>query len=101
MVARIYVTAFLVLTASLSWHAARAQNATCTCTCFDGRPLQVCSNPNDAPICGPEVCPPKPSLVQPPPLQSPALQPPSEKVCKLEPILNESTGQNEVRMVCK
>jgi hypothetical protein len=62
--------------------------------------LQVCGNAVDAPICGPDVCPAKQPLQTTPlqPQQPPSLQ---QKQCKLEPILNESTGQNEVRLVCK
>jgi hypothetical protein len=92
------VVAAAVMTAMCAT-SAFAQTPTCTCSCFDGRPLQVCAGPSDGFICGPDICPPKPPAV--PPTMSPVLPVPNDKVCKLEPVLNEATGSFEYRPVCK
>jgi hypothetical protein len=84
----------LILAAVLACGSVRAQS-TCTCTCFDGRPLGTCTNPGEVAICTPDICPPKPSVLHPlPPLAKPV------QACKNQVVWNELTKAYEYREVC-
>ena len=86
--------ALMIFAAVLAGHAARAQS-TCTCTCFDGRPQAICTNPGEVSICTPDICPPKPPVLQP----LPALPKP-EPACRSEVVWNPLIKGYESRSVC-
>ena len=72
-----------------------AAQSTCTCTCFDGRPEGLCTDPTEVPICTPDICPRKPSVLTPlPPLDK------KQPVSKSELVWNEKTKQWDYRHVC-
>jgi hypothetical protein len=92
----------MLAAAALMSGAACAQNTpSCTCTCFDGRPLAVCGGgTQEGFVCTPDVCPPKPPAT-PIPQQQPSPPNPTDQVCKLVLGVNPANGQNEFRTVCK
>lgn len=85
----------LVLAADLAGGSAHAQS-TCTCTCFDGRPQAVCTDPTEVPVCTPDICPPKPPVLAPLPPQ-----PKTEQVCKNEMVWNALTKGYAYQPVCR
>lgn len=86
---------FLALVAGLAGSPAHAQS-TSTCTCFDGRPQGVYTDPTEMSICTPDICPPKPPILVPLPTR-----PKTEQVCKNEMVWNALSKGYEYRPVCR
>jgi hypothetical protein len=78
----------------------QVQTPSCSCSCFDGRPLAVCGGPQDGFVCTADVCPPKPSIT-PLPQEPPSIPKPTDQVCKMVLGINPANGQNEFKTVCK
>ncbi len=85
---------FFVLAALASYVTRVEAQTSCTCSCFDGRPVANCTTPGETTICTPDICPPKPPVLAPLPAQKPA------KICKSDMVWNEKTRQWEYHQVC-